>query len=965
MKNKLKNRIALALVAVMILAIVTATLISCNKADFDFSAVTANWDDVQTSANANIKALAALDETDGNITTDNFGYGTEAARLDYGKSATYSVDVPTADRLALYVDRYIMHNGLSDSEVEISVNGTVVSERSSLKALWRNSSDEFATDRFGNEIVPVQTKLDEWTSDYLYEYDYVTVLPPVYSFNSGKNTVKITVVSGGEILIGNIELRSVTMPDDYATYKAQYEGKSAGKEACTVEAENVLYKNTLSAVPTSNSAINITPYDTYASRLNTISGFDSPEQILTYKVTAATTGLYNLSLNVRNDNSNRTVYVQVFVDGETPFKELLRYPIVENGEFQNHTLGGESNFDFYLTAGTHTVSVKIDGSATASMQKEISESIDKLNGVYLDLKQIAGTVSDGNREWDVDNDFPGVTDRLQTEIDRLGTLYEKLQAVNGTDVNYQALILISTAKQALEGLMKRPAYIPNKYAQIAEGSGSIVQTLANALSDIKSTALQLDKIVLHPSATESGIERSSGWKAFAEGTKKFFHSFFADYSNVTDDAKTIQVWVARSRQYVDLMQQMIDASDFEQRTGYKVRFSLLTDEGKLILSNAAGIAPDVVTGISSWLPYEMGIRDLTVDLTKFSDYGEVIDRFSEGAMISLIADGRGLALPETQDFYVMYYRQDILDRYNISLPDTWDDVTDILPTLQRYGLNFYIPLSTSTSSKSIMTTAPFIYQKGNGLFTSDGTATTIAEENGLDAIKYMTELYTVYGLPQQVSNFFDSFRNGSLPIGVSTFETYIRLSMAAPEIAGKWGIALSPGFYDPALGEVARWQTGSATSMTLLKSGSDEKDAAGWELLKWWSSEEVQTEYMNRLTMIYGKNYIWNSANLGAFNNSVAFSTQDKAVIMEQWQWMREVPKVPGWYMLERELSNAWNSIVIDGENTRSVVENAVTNIDKELKRKLEEFGYIKNGQTVKEYQVTTLEYIRKLKEGG
>ena len=127
----------------------------------------------------------------------------------------------------------------------------------------------------------------------------------------------------------------------------------------------------------------------------------------------------------------------------------------------------------------------------------------------------------------------------------------------------------------------------------------------------------------------------------------------------------------------------------------------------------------------------------------------------------------------------------------------------------------------------------------------------------------------------------------------------------------------------------------------------------------------MQTEYMNRLTMIYGKNYIWNSANLGAFNNSVAFSTQDKAVIMEQWQWMREVPKVPGWYMLERELSNAWNSIVIDGENTRSVVENAVTNIDKELKRKLEEFGYIKNGQTVKEYQVTKLEYIRKLKEGG
>ena len=122
---------------------------------------------------------------------------------------------------------------------------------------------------------------------------------------------------------------------------------------------------------------------------------------------------------------------------------------------------------------------------------------------------------------------------------------------------------------------------------------------------------------------------------------------------------------------------------------------------------------------------------------------------------------------------------------------------------------------------------------------------------------------------------------------------------------------------------------------------------------------------MNRLTMIYGKNYIWNSANLGAFGNSVAFSTADKRTILEQWEWMREIPKVPGWYMLERELSNAWNSIVISGENTRSVVESAVTVIDKELKRKLTEFGYIRNGEVVKHYRITTLEYIDELKKGG
>ncbi|HIU79895.1 MAG TPA: extracellular solute-binding protein [Candidatus Coproplasma excrementipullorum] len=957
----MKKKVGILLAIVMIFS--TLPLSGCQPTTYNFSSVESYWSDIATSSSSDLSVKAEVAMTSGQTPEDDHGYDGQAVMLTGEDYITYSVELEEADRLAISVDYYILHNGLSDSELSISVNGTTVSERSPLKALWRNETDDFSTDSYGNEIVPSQQKIEEWESEYLYEFDYATVLPPVYDFNAGVNTITFSVNAGAEVLIGDVYLRSIQLPESYSDYIADYSNEPFGTGSYTTEAELVYSKNTISAVPTYNAAVNVTPYDTYASLLNTISGFDSPEQILTYSVTAPSDGLYNLSLNYLNENPNRTAYVQVFVDGQTPFRELLRYPLIENGQYESTTFSGEEGkFAIYLTAGEHLVSIKIDGSLTANSQTMLSSVIDDLNGIYLDLRQIAGTVSDGNREWDVENDFPGVVERLETIMDDIGYIMSDLTAVNGAAVNYQALIYLQTAQQAIAGLLDSPQYIPNKYAQLSEGSGSIVQTLANALTDIQTTAVGLDKVVIHPADANSGIPEANGWTEFVEGVKKFFHSFFVDYSNVTDDENTIQVWVARSRQYVDLMQQMIDASDFEERTGYKVRFSLLADEGKLILSNAAGIAPDAVMGISNWLPYEMGIRDLTVDLTQFEDYGEVIDRFSTGAMISLIADGIGLALPETQDFYVTYYRKDILDRYGLTVPDTWDEVIEILPTLQRYGLNYYIPLSTSTSSKSIMTTAPFIYQFGGNLFSDDGTRTTISDEGSLEAIRFMTELYTLYGLPQQVSNFFDSFRSGNLPIGISTFETYIRLSMAAPEISGRWAIALSPGMYDEERGEVVRWQTGSATAMTLIKSGSDAKDAAGWELLKWWSSEDVQTEYMNRLTMIYGKNYIWNSANLGAFNNSVAFTAADKEIILEQWEWMREIPKVPGWYMLERELSNAWNSIVIDGENTRSVVEDAVTVIDKELQRKLTEFGYIENGRVVIPYQVTTLEYIEDLK---
>ena len=153
--------------------------------------------------------------------------------------------------------------------------------------------------------------------------------------------------------------------------------------------------------------------------------------------------------------------------------------------------------------------------------------------------------------------------------------------------------------------------------------------------------------------------------------------------------------------------------------------------------------------------------------------------------------------------------------------------------------------------------------------------------------------------------------------------------------------------------------------MCLIKQ-SEEKNNAGWELLKWWSSKTTQAEFAKRLTLRFGKGYIWNSANLEAFKQSIIFKTEEKDTILEQWKWMREIPRVPGWYMLERELSNAWNSIVLNGENTRSVIEDAVDRINKELLRKLDEFGYVDSlGKVLIPYHITTLESIKKIKEGG
>ena len=166
-------------------------LVGCKGVVYDFSASNDFADVEQSATEQNV--LATFVSTDGGTVVTEpgelHGYDHEAVLLGENDSVEYTVTLSQADKLAIYADWYILHNGLSDSEVEITVNGTVVSERSGLKALWHNKSEIFDKDSYGNEIVPTQEKLDNWQiSTPLYEYDSLTAIAPVYSLTKGKTS---------------------------------------------------------------------------------------------------------------------------------------------------------------------------------------------------------------------------------------------------------------------------------------------------------------------------------------------------------------------------------------------------------------------------------------------------------------------------------------------------------------------------------------------------------------------------------------------------------------------------------------------------------------------------------------------------------------------------------------------------------------------------------------------------------
>jgi ABC-type glycerol-3-phosphate transport system substrate-binding protein len=154
------------------------------------------------------------------------------------------------------------------------------------------------------------------------------------------------------------------------------------------------------------------------------------------------------------------------------------------------------------------------------------------------------------------------------------------------------------------------------------------------------------------------------------------------------------------------------------------------------------------------------------------------------------------------------------------------------------------------------------------------------------------------------------------------------------------------------------------SSKVSSNNGDIDREEAAWEYLKWWMSTDTQVDFGITLQTTYGEEYIWNSANIEAFSK-LPWKSRDKQTILEEMQNIQETPRIPGTYMLEREISNAYVAVVTNGGILRTELDSAIKRIDRETTRKLKEFGYLDNdGNVIKEYIVPDVNYVQDIIDG-
>lgn len=874
-------------------------------------------------------------------------------------SEKFSFEIPEACQGCNVLLQYkITSSYATDCKMNISVNGT--DYVGTVSMLWADETDAYSTDRTGSQYNPNQVIVEEYIYDVIK--DYRDAARGNLVFESGTVTLSPTsqdMVVSQIFFVNEKELKEYTAPTG-----------EAGTDLIVIEAEKYATKSDSFIRGESVANVALSPYDTYKKLINAVAegSWDTVGQKIIWEFDVEHAGYYQIGFRYsQSANSNKSVLRDIEIDGSIPFAQMknVAFEDTSGTAYANYTVSGKDGaYAVYLEEGHHTIALKAVLGEYARIYNEIQTLMNEISDFGMRLQKLTAGETSNNRTWDIEAYIPGAADTLRDFADRIDKVYADLETIGQAEPTYASNLVY--AAETLRKVAKEPERIPNETEQIHSGDSSANKYLGTVLNYVTASGLSMDRIYLYGEQEKLPSAKANMYIQAADGVKSFLYSFFADsandYASNADNGEELTVWVNRSIQYVQVLQRIVDEK-YNNVYGTNIQLSIMPSEQKLILSNATGTNPDVVLGTGTSTPFDLAIRGAAKDLTEYDDFlSFYASQYNVEALVPFVYGDGVYGACETMDFQVLYYRKDILQNLGLDVPDTWNDVKKMMPTLLRNSMNFFIPLSGSSGYKNYNMTTPFLYQNGGTLYTENGVKAAIDEQLSMNGFWDMTELYDIYSLDTVVPSFYNSFRYGEIPIGISGFGTYIELSIAAPELAQKWGISLVPGTVD-AEGNINRSQMADMNACMIFDN-TDQPDEA-WRFLKWWLSEETQTEYALSLQTTYGSEYRWNTANLDTFRQ-LPYDETDKEIILKQWESQVENIRHPANYMMEREISNIWNKTVLDGEGVISTVDESTILINREIERKLKEFGYLdENGEIAKDYVTNALEFLYSQLENG
>lgn len=860
------------------------------------------------------------------------------------------------EKAGLYNLSMIYYSGggkSSDIERELKIDGEIpfLEARSFVfNRIWRNETNTFERDDRGNDLAPDQLESQMWREEVFRDAAGYNEEPFLFYLSEGKHTVTLTSVRE-PLVIDQLILsqREITPSYDEVASIYKQEGLKPSKDVfIKLQAEETLYKSTPSLLPYNDrSDPSIEPFHVSKLRNNAMGGWAwrTPGQWIEWEFDVPEDGLYQIALkNRQNYLRGMSAIRTIYIDGKIPFQELQSFPFPYSSDWQMQVIGSgaEEPYLFYLDKGKHTIRMEVTLGDFAPILSSVESTILELNAMYRKIISYTGAVPDPFRDYNLEQRIPEMTEVFRNTSEKLYQIAKVMQGPSGKSDDRTSII--NTVAYQLQDMADNPETVPSR----VESYKANVGALSSWMLTVNEQPLSLDYLIISSPDAKLPNPKAGALNKFAASTKSFFASFYENYDDFSageGGKQSITVWITSARDQAQVIKKLID-DQFTPKTGIDVDLKLVSSD-VILPATLAGKGPDVSIQIGGDLPVNFASRNALQDLSEFEDFETVRKRFNESALVPFEYQGKYYALPETQTFPMLFYRKDILEEeLQLEVPETWDDVYEMLPILQKNNLQFGLPQRPLDSSGNEATTtniatmpispalAMFLYQNEGEFYKNKGMSTALDSEVAFQQFKQWTDFFVNYKIPI-AADFSNRFRTGEMPIGVVDYTMYNKLNGFAPEIKGLWSFAPVPGTLQPD-GTIRR-EVGSGGSAAVMFDHASDKEAA-WTFLKWWTEKDTQIAFGRQMEIRMGTAARYPTANKEALSQ-LPWPAEDYLKLEEQMQWARGIPEVPGGYLMGRNIDNAFRRVVVQGEDPRETLENYVRIMNDEITLKRKEFN--------------------------
>ena len=903
--------------------------------------------------------LAHADAADGTesvaVDLTSFDGNGEAYSAEDGKACvltpddsvvTWKVNVPKAGMYHILLDYLTTASRGVDIERELMINGEVPFAGAStlcFSRLWTDGG-EVRKDNQGNDIRPSQVECFDWQRAYCRDDMGYQTEPYSFYFHQGENTLTLKAVNE-PVIIGGITLMprfQYASYEQYAESQPEKEMSDAGKNfSLKVQGESAQLRSSPSLYARYDRSSGLTePGSVTNTVLNYIGGdpWTHPGEWIQWDFEVPEDGYYNISIKARQMYqrgalSGRTVYI----DGEVPFEDLSTVTFSYNTSWEMRTLSDENGkpFRFYLTKGAHTIRMEVTMGKMGEVLKQVEDSIFRLNQIYRKILVLTGANPDRFRDYNLGGVYPEVIQAMDLESKRLYKIVDDAVAITGEKSDRVAVA--QTLAVQLEQFVENNEKITESFTNFKDN----ITSLGTAMQNMSETKLDIDLIIVSGENAKLPTVKDGFLQKMAHEVRSCVASYTVDYNSLGDKYEEgedgadnlIEVWIVTGRDQSTVLKTMVDDT-FTPATGIHVNVKLVVAE-TLLTAVVAGNGPDVVLSVGSWFPVNYAMRNAVEDLTQFDDFEQVVAPFYPSALAALRYNDGVYALPETQEFPVLFYREDVLEELGLTPPETWTELISLLPTIQGNNLSVGVPYPDITNPDMSVFNS-LIYQHGGAIYNDAATQTIIDNENGVAAFKLYTSLYNDYGLPT-VYDFVSRFRSGEMPIGLANYTAYNTLVVSAPEIRGLWKFIPFPGT-EQADGSVDHSVHSQGVCCMMIATENKKVKQNAWEFLKWWVSAEAQVRFGREIESVLGASARYATANRQALDQ-LAWSSDQLAVLKEQMSHTVGFREIAGGYSTTRHMTNAIRRVINEKADARETLLTYSKTINEEIKVKRKEFG--------------------------